>query len=105
MSAPAPAPASDAVRAVMQANRSRDTGPEVILRSRLHSLGLRFRKHRAIVAGELRVRPDIVFVSARVAVFVDGCFWHGCPEHGTSPRRNSDYWGPKLQRNARRDRL
>jgi DNA mismatch endonuclease (patch repair protein) len=49
------------------------------------------------------VRPDVVFTRARVAVFCDGCFWHGCPEHGTSPRTNADYWGPKLAGNGQRD--
>ena len=52
---------------------------------------------------ERTVRPDVVFPRARVAVFVDGCFWHCCPEHGTSPRANTEYWLPKLQRNVSRD--
>jgi DNA mismatch endonuclease (patch repair protein) len=53
---------------------------------------------------ELRVRPDVVFTGARVAVFVDGCFWHRCPIHGSDPKANSDYWAPKLRRNVVRDR-
>jgi DNA mismatch endonuclease (patch repair protein) len=69
----------------------------------LHGLGYRFRKdHRLDVPG-VRVRPDIVFLRFRLAVFVDGCFWHCCPEHGTSPRANSYYWRPKLERNVARD--
>jgi DNA mismatch endonuclease, patch repair protein len=54
--------------------------------------------------GRSKPRPDVVFTRAKVAVFVDGCFWHSCPDHGTSPTRNADYWGPKLARNAERDR-
>jgi DNA mismatch endonuclease (patch repair protein) len=56
-------------------------------------------------AGERKPRPDLAFTRRRVAVFVDGCFWHGCPVHGVSPKSNTDYWAPKLARNAQRDRL
>ncbi|WP_346007511.1 hypothetical protein [Janibacter terrae] len=70
------------VRSRMQVQRTRDTAPEMALRSSLHSMGLRYRVDRAPLPG-LRRRADIVFGPARVAVFVDGCFWHGCPEHGT----------------------
>lgn len=87
----------------MKATRQRDTGAEVSLRSALHARGLRYRLHRR-VEGVPRVRPDIVFVSARVAVFVDGCFWHGCPEHGSQPKANSEWWRDKLERNIARDR-
>lgn len=87
----------------MLGNRRRDTGPELALRRTLHARGLRFRvDHR--LAPPLRVRPDVVFTRARVAVFVDGCFWHRCPDHGTSPKAHSDYWTPKLDRNVERDR-
>ena len=86
----------------MQAQRTRDTGPELAVRRLLHARGLRYRIDRAPLSG-LRRRADIVFGSARLAVYVDGCFWHGCPIHGTSPRANSDYWGPKLRRNRERD--
>jgi DNA mismatch endonuclease (patch repair protein) len=86
----------------MQANRSSDTGPEVALRSALHARGLRFRKHHRPVAG-LRCRADIVFPSERVAVFVQGCFWHGCQAHGVSPRTNAAYWNAKIARNRERD--
>jgi len=98
-----PPPSTPGVRSVMQGNRGADTRPERALRSELHRRGNRFRKTVAPVKG-LRCRADIVFARARVAVFVDGCFWHRCPEHGTSPRTNSDYWQVKLDRNVARDR-
>lgn len=81
-----------------------DTKPEVLLRSALHLAGLRFRKDYSILTGATRVRADVVFPTLRVAIFVDGCFWHGCPRHGNVPISNSDYWGPKLARNRQRDR-
>jgi DNA mismatch endonuclease, patch repair protein len=80
----------------------RDTGPEVALRSELHRRGLRFRIDRAPVKG-IRSRADILFRRGRLAVYVDGCFWHRCPEHGTMPKANRDYWEPKLARNVERD--
>lgn len=88
----------------MKRNQKRDTRPERVIRSRLHSLGLRFRVNYRIRLNNLSVRPDIVFTRRRVAVFIDGCFWHHCPEHGNLPTRNRDYWLPKLQRNMERDR-
>jgi DNA mismatch endonuclease (patch repair protein) len=101
---PTPPPASSpAVRASMQGNRRKDTKPEVAVRSLLHRAGLRFRKHVRPLSG-LRCEADIVFPRQRVAVFVDGCFWHGCPEHGGRPARNSDYWNAKIARNVARDR-
>lgn len=88
----------------MAAIRRRDTKPEVGLRSALHRLGYRFRKDHPIrVAGKL-IRPDIAFTKHRIAVFVDGCFWHCCPTHGRQPRVNGDYWIPKLEGNVKRDR-
>lgn len=98
-----PPPSTQAVRAVMQGNRSIDTRPELALRSELHRRGYRFRKSIAPVV-DLRCRADVVFARARVAVFVDGCFWHRCPEHGTRPRTNGGYWQVKLDRNVARDR-
>jgi DNA mismatch endonuclease, patch repair protein len=80
----------------------RDTAPELALRSELHRRGLRFRVDRAPVRG-LRSRADIVFGPARVAVYVDGCFWHSCPEHGTKPATNVEFWERKLARNRERD--
>jgi DNA mismatch endonuclease (patch repair protein) len=88
----------------MKSNRRTDTKPEVSLRSALHRLGLRFRKDHRIDVEGVRVRPDIVFPRARVVVFVDGCFWHRCPQHGQMPRANRGYWEPKLARNVERDR-
>lgn len=87
----------------MQANRSRDTRPEMALRRRLHSLGLRYQVASRPLKSIGRT-ADLVFRGPRVAVFVDGCFWHRCPAHGTSPRTNADYWNPKLDRNVERDR-
>jgi DNA mismatch endonuclease (patch repair protein) len=89
----------------MRANTWRDTAPEVALRSALHRRGRRFRKRLTIkLTGRRWTQPDICFTRARVAVFVDGCFWHRCPDHGVSPQANSSYWGPKLDRNVARDR-
>ncbi len=104
MPLPYPHPTSAAVSKRMRANPRRDTKPEIALRSELHRLGLRFRKDLALRLDERVVRPDVVFTRARLAVFVDGCFWHRCPEHGSLPRANTDYWGPKLERNVARDR-
>ncbi len=88
----------------MAAIRRSDTQLEVAVRARLHRDGLRFRKDLLIRTPTARVRPDIVFTRRRVAVFIDGCFWHCCPEHGRQPRQNVGYWNPKLARNAERDR-
>jgi DNA mismatch endonuclease (patch repair protein) len=82
---------------------SRDTLPERAIRSELHRRGFRFRVDRAPLPG-LRSRADIVFGPARVAVYVDGCFWHSCPDHGTRPKANSEWWERKLARNRERDR-
>lgn len=88
----------------MKGNRKRDTRPEVALRSALHRVGLRFRCDYPIqVAGRRPVRVDVAFTRARVAVFIDGCFWHCCPEHSNMPRANPSYWEPKLARNVQRD--
>jgi DNA mismatch endonuclease, patch repair protein len=82
--------------------RTRDTSPELALRSELHRRSLRFRVDRAPLR-ELRSRADIVFGPARVAVYVDGCFWHRCPEHESMPKANKEYWEQKLARNVERD--
>jgi DNA mismatch endonuclease, patch repair protein len=87
----------------MRNTRQRDTSPELALRSALHRRGLRFYVDRSPIAGSRR-RADVVFPRARVAVYVDGCFWHSCPEHGTSPRANAKWWREKLERNRQRDR-
>jgi DNA mismatch endonuclease (patch repair protein) len=89
----------------MRGNRKRDTKPEKALRSALFERGLRYRVDYPIrvTEGDRPIRADIVFTAARLAVFVDGCFWHCCPEHGTRPNRNSYYWDAKLERNVERD--
>lgn len=94
---------SPAVRRSMQSNRPRDTSFEVVVRSALHQAGYRFRKHARPVP-DLRCEPDIVFTSRRVAVFLDGCYWHSCPEHATFPKTNESWWRAKLARNVERDR-
>lgn len=86
----------------MIGNRGRDTRPERLIRSLLHQSGLRFRKHARPERG-LRCQADIVFPREKVAVFVDGCFWHGCPDHGRLPKKNSSYWADKIARNVARD--
>jgi len=91
-----------AVRRTMQANRSRNTHLEVRLRSALHRAGLRYFKHRRPIP-ELRCEADIVFPHIRLAVFLDGCFWHGCPLHGRPPTAHGDYWKAKVEGNRARD--
>ena len=87
----------------MRANRRRDTAPEMALRRELHQRGLRYRVDYAPLPA-VRCRADIVFTRARVAVFVDGCFWHRCPLHQTHPNANGEWWRDKLDRNVERDR-
>jgi DNA mismatch endonuclease (patch repair protein) len=88
----------------MQRQPTRDTAPELALRRLLHAAGLRYRVDAGPLPG-LRRRADIVFRQARVAVFVDGCFWHGCPDHGRRPTTsNPRYWSEKVERNQTRDR-
>ncbi|MBD3545682.1 very short patch repair endonuclease [Streptomyces sp. JV180] len=86
----------------MQANRSRDTKPEIALRRAVHALGLRYRVAVRPLP-TLRRTADLVFPRQRVAVFLDGCFWHGCPDHHTKAARNSSYWSEKVRRNRERD--
>lgn len=95
----------EARRAIMRANRRRDTGPERAVRSALHRRGLRFRvDHPIRVEGVKRaIRPDVVFPRKGLVLFVDGCWWHGCPEHSTVARTNSAYWQNKLAENRARD--
>jgi DNA mismatch endonuclease (patch repair protein) len=100
-----PAPLNEGRSRNMRANRRSGTKPEVALRSALHRHGLRYRKDHLLRLEEgVKVRPDIVFTARKVAVFVDGCFWHVCPEHGRQPTTNDWYWTPKLRRNVERDR-
>lgn len=93
---------SFAVRRSMQGNRSRDTSPELAVRSLLHARGWRYRVSRRPVPA-VRRTADLVFGPAGVAVFIDGCFWHGCPEHFLPPKTNTAYWTEKIGRNRRRD--
>ena len=86
----------------MLSNKARDTKPELAIRRALHARGYRYRVDLR-PSKEVRSRADIVFTKQKIAIFIDGCFWHGCPIHGTSPKRNTDYWLPKLKRNVERD--
>ena len=99
-----PFPASAAVTANMKANRRTDTKPERALRTALHALGYRYRKDFRLDLPLRRVRPDVAFTRRKVAVFIDGCFWHACPEHASQPKSNEWYWSPKLAKNVERDR-
>jgi DNA mismatch endonuclease (patch repair protein) len=90
------------VRARMSKQKTRDTRIEVELRRALFAAGLRYRVHRRPLKS-VRREADIVFTSAKVAVFVDGCFWHGCPEHATWPKNNAEFWRTKIETNRRRD--
>jgi DNA mismatch endonuclease (patch repair protein) len=88
----------------MRSIKRRDTRPELLLRSALHRRGYRFRVDFPIPVEKGRFpRADIAFTRQRLAVFVDGCFWHGCTEHSKPPAKNSGYWGPKIARNIERD--
>jgi DNA mismatch endonuclease (patch repair protein) len=98
-----PAPPPSGASASMRGNRRRDTGPELALRKLLHASGLRYRVDAPVRTAVRLVRPDVVFTRARLAVFVDGCFWHVCPVHGTMPRDPTGYWHAKLDRNVERD--
>jgi len=93
-------PLSDVVSRQMQAMPRRDTGVELALRRALHRLGVRFRVNYKGLPGT----PDIALTKARIAIFVDGCFWHRCPDHGTAPKNNADWWAAKLAANVERDR-
>lgn len=85
--------------ALMSRIRTSNTGPEMLLRKALWARGFRYRLNYRIG----RIRPDVVFVTPRLAVFVDGCFWHRCPLHGVMPKANRSFWQDKLQRNVQRD--
>jgi DNA mismatch endonuclease, patch repair protein len=101
-----PRPTTEGRSRNLRAIKRTNTAPEIRLRSLLHANGLRFRKdYRFVLADGVKVRPDVVFTRARVAVFYDSCFWHSCPKHGRSPRVNDWYWEPKLARTVERDQL
>lgn len=86
----------------MVTNRSKDTSPELAIRSGLHRKGYRYRVHIRPIP-ELRRTADIAFTRLEMAVFVDGCFWHGCPAHFVPPKQDSDYWAHKITSNRLRD--
>lgn len=98
-----PAASSETVRARMSKQRRRDTQPEVRVRRILHARGIRFRID-VRPEPDLRCKADILWRSLRLAVFVDGCFWHGCPDHATRPKANAEWWAHKLDGNRLRDR-
>jgi DNA mismatch endonuclease, patch repair protein len=95
-----PVPLNSTVSAQMQRMPRSSSGPEMLIRRELHRRGLRFRVNHPRLPG----RPDIAFTAARIAVFIDGCFWHSCPDHSVLPKNNRDWWQSKLERNAKRDR-
>jgi DNA mismatch endonuclease, patch repair protein len=99
---PTPPASTPAKRLQMQRTRTRDTPGEVALRKLLHHLGYRYRIDHPLPG--LRRRGDIVFPGDRLAVFVDGCFWHACPEHQSWPKQNADWWRQKILGNVERDR-
>ncbi len=86
----------------MRANRRRDTGPELRIRQRLFARGYRFRVDYPVLRKPSR-RADIAFTRIKLAIFIDGCFWHGCPEHGSMAKSNEGYWRDKIRANKVRD--
>ena len=96
-------PSSPGVSARMSRQLSKDTNAELAVRHLLHAAGLRYRVEYP-VPGMARRRIDVAFTRARVAVLIDGCFWHGCPRHATQPKANAEWWRNKLDRNMARDR-
>ena len=97
-----PEASSPAARQRMKRQRQRDTAPEIAIRRLLHAKGYRYRIDHPIPG--LRRRVDVAFTARRVAVLVDGCFWHACPIHGTRPKQNREWWDAKLRANVARDR-
>lgn len=96
-------PASESVSRRFARTRGRDTRPEIALRRELHRRGLRYWVDRPPLP-RLRRRADVVFPRVHLAVYVDGCFFHGCPEHATWPRHNAQFWRDKIEANQARDR-
>ncbi|MFT4188834.1 MAG: very short patch repair endonuclease [Aeromicrobium sp.] len=94
---------SEATRKSMRANRSRDTSPELAVRRLVHAKGLRYRV-AARPEKDLRRTVDLMFGPTKVVVLIDGCYWHGCPDHYRVPATNRDYWSAKIDRNRERDR-
>jgi DNA mismatch endonuclease, patch repair protein len=98
-----PVASSDSVRSRMSKQRNRDTQAELLVRQLLHARGVRYRVD-ARPEPDYRCKADIMWRALRLIVFIDGCFWHGCPDHATRPRANSEWWAQKLDANIRRDR-
>jgi len=98
-----PKPSSDEAHRRMKAVRQRDTKAEMEVRRRLHAMGLRYRVDYPVLESPRR-RADVAFPRLRIAVFIDGCFWHGCPIHGSSPKANAEFWKRKIEANVARDR-
>lgn len=96
-------PSSPEVSRRMQRVRQKDTSAESAVRHELHALGLRYRVQVPVLTRPRRV-ADVAFMGSRVAVFVDGCFWHGCPSHATWPKQNAGFWRAKIEANQVRDR-
>lgn len=97
-------PPTESKRRAMRAQRERDTEPEIALRRALHKRGLRYRVDAPLPLPGVRRKCDVLFAGPRVAVFVDSCFWHVCPEHATWPKANGEWWEAKLTKNRERDR-
>lgn len=97
-----PSASSDVIKKRMQEQRQKDTAPEMAVRRILHSKGCRYRVDYRLP--DLRRRADIAFTRLKLAVFIDGCFWHSCPDHGSLPKKNREWWDDKLQKNVDRDR-
>lgn len=97
-----PEPLNEQVRSRFRSQRTKDTACELEVRRRLHAQGLRYRIH-VRPEPSIRTEADIVFRSARVAVFIDGCFWHGCPDHFVPPKNNASWWAEKIEANRSRD--
>jgi DNA mismatch endonuclease (patch repair protein) len=93
-------PASKTVSGQMRRMPTKNSNPELRIRKALHARGLRYQLHRKDLPG----KPDISFGPAKLAVFVDGCYWHNCPEHGTIPKNNREWWIEKFEQNRYRDR-
>lgn len=102
MSRDVPPASSAAARRRMERTRQRDTAAELALRRALFALGLRYYVDRRPLA-DVRRRADVLFPRTKVAVYVDGCFWHGCPLHATWPAENAEFWRDKIETNRRRD--
>jgi len=100
---PSPKPSSELASRRMRNTRSRDTPPELAIRRLLHARGLRYRVDARPLKG-LNRKADLVFGPAKLVVFVDGCFWHACPEHGSAPKANAQWWAEKLRTNVEPDR-